>query len=356
MRASEDASFTLIALMTGTRKPAQNSGGSAPWSCTAPRPHAAILSSIRPRSSSTKPPPFVPNGGSAAAISLACAAVTRRRLGAKISPMASAPASAATTAVAESLMPQILTLTIVVHAHRLSRKFDRLLGDHPRFLAASYDDLVDITGAIFGSPLADWFQKAVQRDREPALHLDVAHRALSISLLELFNFSFVGVERIMINEDRVAFDMAGIGGVDPRRIRIHCHDLARHGRRVVGQINGVVERLAHLRLAVGPGQGADLADQRVGFGEDRLELLVEPSGDLPRDLEMAGLILTHWDDLAADDEDVGSLQDGVGQQPQRWLLDVQVPHHVLERRHALQTGDGDQHGKDELKLSSLRHK
>src|SRR5256884_4570426 len=155
MRASEDASFTLIALTTGTRKPAQNSGGSAPWSCTAPRPHATILSPIRPRSSSTKPPPFVTNGGSAAAISLACAAVTRRRLGAKISPMASAPASAATTAVAESLMPQILTLTIVVHAHGLSRKFDRLLGDHPRFLAACYDDLVDITGPILGSPLAD---------------------------------------------------------------------------------------------------------------------------------------------------------------------------------------------------------
>src|SRR2546428_9804105 len=120
MRASDDASFTLIALMTGTRKAAQNSGGSAPWSCTAPRPHAAMSSSIRLRSSSTNTPTLVTNGGSAAAISPACEVVTRRRLGAKTRPMASAPASAATSALAPSEIPQILTrvkgypLTIVI--------------------------------------------------------------------------------------------------------------------------------------------------------------------------------------------------------------------------------------------------
>jgi hypothetical protein len=51
------------------------------------------------------------NGGSAAVIRPAWAAVTRRRLGAKIIPIASAPAPAAARAAASSMIPQIFTLT-----------------------------------------------------------------------------------------------------------------------------------------------------------------------------------------------------------------------------------------------------
>ena len=84
--------------------------------------------------------------------------------------------------------------------------------------------------------------------------------------------------------------------------------------RRVREHDGVAEALAHLGLAVEADQRRDVADQGVRDREGLAVELVEAAGDLAGDLEVRGLVLADRHEVAADDQDVGGLEDRVAEQ------------------------------------------
>src|SRR5437588_5696406 len=228
-------------LITGRSNCRQNSGLSDPWSCSASRPHRSAILRIVSGSSSAKTPTRVRNGGSERAMTRAVSGATYRRPGRqKFSPIASAPAAAAARASSRRLIPQIFTLTIVdnrlrffpdrpevVHAHPLQAQVQGLLRLPARRAAPRDDDLLDAPrlGGEPGAALADRFEELVEGAGEPLLHLDVAHGALEVARLQVLHLGPVRVEGVVVDEDRVALDVAGVGRMDPGR---SCDRLAYH--------------------------------------------------------------------------------------------------------------------------------
>ena len=54
----------------------------------------------------------------------------------------------------------------------------------------------------------------------------------------------------MIDEDGIAFDGAWVGGAQAFRVGVHALDFFFDGLGIVGEIDGIAERLAHLVLSV----------------------------------------------------------------------------------------------------------
>src|ERR1700730_15307781 len=234
-------------LITGRSNCRQNSGLSAPCSCSASRPQRSAILRIVAGSSSAKTPTRATHGGRARAITRAVSACPYRRPGRqKLSPIASVPASTAASASSSRLIPQILTRTIsaglppppgvrpvalaarrpipgragVVHPPSLQAQGQRLLRLPPRDAAAVDDHVFKVLGIRreSGAPRADRVQKLIQGTGQPLLDLDVAHRALAVPVLELVDFGAVPVERVMVDEHGIAFNVARIRRVNPRRV------------------------------------------------------------------------------------------------------------------------------------------
>ena len=90
-------------------------GRGSKWSCTPVRPLATTVDSISSNETSTKTPIFSIAAGRWGTIAATCSGVTRRGLGAKTNPTASAPASAASCASSSDVLPQILIQMFAGH-------------------------------------------------------------------------------------------------------------------------------------------------------------------------------------------------------------------------------------------------
>src|SRR3990170_4460602 len=136
--------------------------------------------------------------------------------------------------------------------HRLAGFAERALALLPRPRAALADDLVDeaVAGGEGGAPLPYRVEEAVEGGGEALLDLDVAHFAPPVAALQVLDLVLFVVEGVVVDEHGVALYVAGVGGVDARRVRVHRHHFPLHRPGVVRQEDGVTERFAHLGLAV----------------------------------------------------------------------------------------------------------
>src|SRR3989304_3934924 len=104
------------------------------------------------------------------------------------------------------------------------------------------------------APLADGCEEALQGLVQALLDLDVADLPGAVASLEVLDLRGVVVEGVGIDEDGVALDPPGIRGAEAAGVGVHALDLQPHGLRLVGEVDGVVEALAHLR-APGAAEG-----------------------------------------------------------------------------------------------------
>ena len=166
-------------------------------------------------------------------------------------------------------------------------------------------------------------------------------------------------ECIQISEYRVALHLAGIFHAQMVRVCEHGHDLLAHIFCLVGQVNAVAQRFAHLCLAVDAGQTQACL---VGRQQDlrihkRIAVYtVELVHDLLALLQHGHLILAHRNGGGAESSDVRCLADGIAEEAHRdaclktALLDL-----GFHRRIALYTGNGYQIHIIEGKLCQLRY-
>ena len=84
-------------------------------------------------------------------------------------------------------------------------------------------------------------------------------------------------------------------------------------------VDRVAERLAHLPDAVGAQDDRRLGEHRLRLGERVAVAAIERPDDLARQLQVGGLVLADRHERGLVDDDVGRLQDRVGQQP---VIDV----------------------------------
>ena len=97
-------------------------------------------------------------------------------------------------------------------------------------------------------------EEAFEHLDEPPLHRHVAEAPGAVARLELLDRRRVRIECVEVGEDGVALDAAGIGHAQVAGVGEHAHDLPGHDVGGIGQEDGVAQRLAHLRRAVGAGQ------------------------------------------------------------------------------------------------------
>src|SRR5581483_1453419 len=116
-----------------------------------------------------------------------------------------------------------LALELVVELHRGADFFHRRLRHRPAPPCALDDDLAHLRGpgGVLRTPLADRRKERAERLEQPLLDLDVAYRALAIALLELLDLGLIRVEDVVVGENRIALDVAGVGGMDAGGIGEH---------------------------------------------------------------------------------------------------------------------------------------
>ena len=107
---------------------------------------------------------------------------------------------------------------------------------------------------------------------------------------------------------------------------------------VAEDVDRVADRLAHLPHAIGAEDDGCLGEHGLRLGERVAVAVVERAHDLARELEMGGLVLADRHERRLVDDDVGRLEDRVGQQP---VVDVVglVGLLLLVRRGPLQPAD-----------------
>src|SRR3990167_1255476 len=184
------------------------------------------------------------------------------------------------------------SLAEVVEAHRGPHLVERPAGLRPGTLAPRGDDLLDElrVALVARAPLADGCEEALQGLVQALLDLDVADLPGAVASLEVLDLRGVVVEGVVIDEDGVALDPPGIRGADAAGVGVHALDLQPHGLRLVGEVDGVVEALAHLRAPVGAGEETLVRYERVGHREDRGEQIVEAARDLAGQLDVRLLV------------------------------------------------------------------
>jgi len=148
--------------------------------------------------------------------------------------------------------------------------------------------------------------------------------------------------------------MAGIGGPEPRWIRIHRADLLVHDGRRVLEVDGVVERLAHLGLAVDPDQPRHAPHQPLRLGEHLFELPVEAARHLTGELDVGKLVLPDRDQVGSGDENVRHLHDRIGEECHRHGLPAELLHLRLQRRIALEHAERQQPAQPQGEFSVFR--
>ena len=85
--------------------------------------------------------------------------------------------------------------------------------------------------------------------------------------------------------------------------------------RLGEDVDRVADRLAHLPDAVGAEDDRRLGEDRLRLGERLAVAVVEGADDLARQLEVGRLVPADRHERRLVDDDVGRLEDRVGQQP-----------------------------------------
>src|SRR3990172_280016 len=144
-------------------------------------------------------------------------------------------------------------VTEVGQAHRLAGLAEGALALLPRPRGALADDLVDeaVAGGEGGSPPPPPGRGGgVGGGGGPPLPPPAASLPPPVAALQVFDLLLIVVKRVVVDEHGVALDVAGVGGVDPRRVRVHRHHLPLHRLAVVAEEDGVAERFSHLFLSL----------------------------------------------------------------------------------------------------------
>ncbi len=165
----------------------------------------------------------------------------------------------------------------------------------------------------------------------------------AITFLEIVHFGVGGIERVVIDEDRIAFDRPGIGGAQSLGIGVHVHHFLLHGLGIIGEIDGIAHRLAHLALSIRADQQWNIADDGFGFREDFTIEIVEAPRHLAGQFHMRLVVASHGDHLGARQQNIHGLQDGIAKQTKRHGVDVGITRHIFERGHAFEARHGHQH-------------
>ena len=165
-----------------------------------------------------------------------------------------------------------------------------------------------------------------------------------------------GIERVVVDEDRVALDRAGNVGADPLRIGVHLPDLLddRLGASS-DEIDRVAVALAHLPV-VEARQPRRRREQRLRLDEHLAVEVVEPPDDLARELEVRHLILADRHEVRVVDDDVGGLQQRIAEEAEvRQILVGELLDLLLVGRHALEPRDRRDHLQQQVQLGVLGH-
>src|SRR2546426_7802469 len=120
--------------------------------------------------------------------------------------------------------------------HGLTDLVERPRGFPARALAPGREDLVhdfwprrDLRPA-----LPDRSEEPLERREEAALHLHVRHLSLAVARLEVVYLVFVGIEGVVVDEDRVPLNAARAVRAHAVGSGVHAHHLALNGLLVVG--------------------------------------------------------------------------------------------------------------------------
>jgi hypothetical protein len=118
-------------------------------------------------------------------------------------------------------------------------------------------------------------------------------------------------------------------------------------------MNGIFHRVAHF-TAVCTRELGYFGEKDLRFREDFSVKAVESSCDFPCQLDMISLVFSYRDSMGFIDDDVGCLQHGISKKPigvEVLIRDFSL--HFLESGNPLQPGQGDDHGKEKMKLCML---
>ena len=143
----------------------------------------------------------------------------------------------------------------------------------------------------------------------------------------------------MQREDVADVRVAGVRPPQPVRVGIGGAEFLPDRVAAILHRDIVVLALAHLALAVQAHDARRGTVQRLRIGEHRSVQVVEPPCDLPRQLQVLGLVVAHGDAVGLDAQDVRGLEHGVGEQPRVDVLLV-LGGLVLELGHPFQGADG----------------
>src|SRR5262245_33705633 len=114
----------------------------------------------------------------------------------------------------------------VTDLHRLAYSRHGLGGDLARARGTLEQTVAKLAGAgkDLRAPLPDRLQRFVDGPRQLLLHFDVAYFTASIAIFQICHLIHVGVEGIVVDEHRIAFDRARHVGAHALGIGIHLHD------------------------------------------------------------------------------------------------------------------------------------
>ena len=209
-----------------------------------------------------------------------------------------------------------------------------------------------------GAALADRIEVRVQRVGELRLDLDVADLAGAVARLQVVDFGRVRVERVVVDEHRIALDRARNVGAHALRIGVHLPDLLDHRRRRVGQMDRVAEALAHLLVAVEARAGAaNVVSSGCGSTSTSAPKKLLKRRTTSRDeLEVRDLILADRHEARVVHRDVGGLQQRIAEEAdRRQVLVLQVLLLLLVGRHALEPRHRHDHRQQQVQLGVLGH-
>ena len=177
----------------------------------------------------------------------------------------------------------------------------------------------------------------------------------AVARLEVVDLGGVGVEGVVVDEHRVAFDGAGRVGAHALRVGVHRHHLLLHLVRGVGEVDGVAVALAHLAV-VDAGQAREPGEHRLRLDEHLAVEPVEAAHDLARQLQVRHLVIAHRHRVGVVDHDVRGLQQRVAEEAVGGEIAVgDLLLLLLVGRDALEPRRRRDHRQQQVQLGVLRH-
>src|ERR1700674_376040 len=160
-------------------------------------------------------------------------------------------------------------------------------------------------------------------------------------------------EELVESADVARARVAGICSARPLDVGDHAHHLLADDLGIVRHPDDVADGLRHPLLAVGAFDERCLGKQCTGLRKHRRVDAIEPARDFADELHVSLLILADWDTDALDDQDVRTLEDRVGQQPEIYVVRAQL-RLFFEGRCAHDPAQWRDHRKHERQLRDLR--